>query len=149
MERAGRILVNGPHCLYQNKDWGTWAPISFVDTTGYARFGLAPEVTSEITLSNEIYAKTNSTGTNRYAAILLSTNSVNGAPQVLRLAGIISGMGGLRLASPGTGDMGHLYLASDNRYEGGTRIGTGKLFVPSAGALGSKTIGEAAIAVFN
>ena len=137
LERAGRILINGPHCVYQNKDFGTWAPISFLDTSGYARFGLAPEVSSEITLSNEIYAKTNSTATNRYAAILLSTNSVNGAPQVLRLAGIISGVGGLRLTSPGNGDMGHLYLASDNRYEGGTRIGTGKLFVPSAGALGN------------
>ena len=137
LERGGRILVNGPHCVYQNKDFGTWAPISFLDTSGYARFGLAPEVVSQITLSNEIYSSTNSTGTNRHAAILLSTNSVNGAPQVLRLAGIISGVGGLRLASPGTGDMGHLYLSTGNRYEGGTRIGTGKLFVPSADALGN------------
>jgi len=137
LERGGRILVNGPHCLYQNKDFGTWAPISFLDTSGYARFGLAPEVVSQITLSNEIYAITNSTAANRHAAILLSTNSVNGAPQVLRLAGIISGVGGLRLASPGTGDMGHLYLSAGNRYEGGTRIGTGKLFVPSADALGN------------
>lgn len=148
LERAGRILINGPHCVYQNKDFGTWAPISFLDTSGYARFGLAPEVTSEITLSNEIYAKTNSTGTNRYVAILLSTNSVNGAPQVLRLAGIISGVGGLRLTSPGNGDMGHLYLASDNRYEGGTRIGTGKLFVPSAGALGNDISIKAASVAF-
>jgi len=137
LERGGRILVNGPHCVYQNKDFGTWAPISFLDTSGYARFGLAPEVVSQITLSNEIYSSTNSTGTNRHAAILLSTNSVNGAPQVLRLAGIISGVGGLRLASPGTGDMGHLYLSAGNRYEGGTRIGTGKIFVPSADALGN------------
>jgi autotransporter-associated beta strand protein len=137
LERGGRILVDGPHCLYQNKDFGTWAPISFLDTSGYARFGLAPEVVSQITLSNEIYAITNSTTANRHAAILLSTNSINGAPQVLRLAGIISGVGGLRLASPGTGDMGHLYLSAGNRYEGGTRIGTGKLFVPSADALGN------------
>jgi autotransporter-associated beta strand protein len=137
LERGGRILVNGPHCVYQNKDFGTWAPISFLDTSGYARFGLAPEVVSQITLSNEIYASTNSTAANRHAAILLSTNSVNGAPQVLRLAGIISGVGGVRLASPGTGDMGHLYLSAGNRYEGGTRIGTGKLFVPSADALGN------------
>ena len=137
LEVGGRILVNGPHCVYQNKDSGTWAPITFLDTTGYARFGLAPEVTTEITLSNTIFANTNSTGTNRYAAILLSTNSVNGAPQVLRLAGIVTGVGGLRIASPGNGDVGHLYLSAGNSYEGGTRIGTGKLFVPSADALGT------------
>jgi len=148
LERGGRILVNGPHCVYQNKDFGTWAPISFLDTSGYARFGLAPEVVSQITLSNEIYASTNSTGTNRHAAIVLSTNSVNGAPQVLRLAGIISGVGGLRLASPGTGDMGHLYLSAGNRYEGGTRIGTGKLFVPSADALGNNYSLKAASIAF-
>jgi autotransporter-associated beta strand protein len=33
--------------------------------------------------------------------------------------------------------MGHLYLSAGNRYEGGTRIGTGKIFVPSADALGN------------
>lgn len=137
LENAGRILVNGSHCVYQNKDLGTWAPITFLDTSGYARFGLAPEVTSEITLSNTIFSGTNNTGTNRYAAILLSTNSVNGAPQVLRLAGIVTGVGGLRIASPGNGDVGHLYLSAGNSYEGGTRIGTGKLFVPSADALGN------------
>ncbi len=139
LELGGRILVNGPHCVYQDKDSDTWAPITFLDTEGYARFGLAPEVTSEITLSNPIVANTNSTGTNRYAAILLSTNSVNGAPQVLRLAGLVTGVGGLRIASPGNGDVGHLYLSAGNNYEGGTRIGTGKLFVPSADALGIGT----------
>jgi autotransporter-associated beta strand protein len=137
LENAGRILVNGPHCVYQNKDLGTWAPITFLDTSGYARFGLAPEVTNEITLSNTIVSGANNTGTNRYAAILLSTNTVDGNPQVLRLAGPVTGVGGLRLASPGDGDMGNLYLSAGNSYEGGTRIGTGKLFVPSADALGN------------
>ena len=137
LERAGRILINGPHCVYENKDSGTWAPITFLDTSGYARFGLAPEVTTEITLSNTIFAGTNSSTVNRHAAFLVSTNPVNGSPQVLRLAGIVTGVGGLRLASPGNGDMGHLYLSSGNSYEGGTRIGTGKLFVPSADALGN------------
>lgn len=137
LERAGRILINGPHCVYENKDSGTWAPITFLDTTGYARFGLSPEVTTEITLSNTIFAGTNSSTVNRHAAFLVSTNPVNGSPQVLRLAGIVTGAGGLRLASPGNGDMGHLYLSSGNSYEGGTRIGTGKLFVPSADALGN------------
>jgi autotransporter-associated beta strand protein len=139
LENAGRILVNGSHCVYQNKDSGTWAPITFLDASGYARFGLAPEVTSEITLSNTIFAGTNSSTVNRHAAILLSTNTVNGNPQVLRLAGIVTGVGGLRLVSPGDGDMGHLYLSAGNSYEGGTRIGTGKLFVPSADALGIGT----------
>ena len=137
LERAGRILINGPHCVYENKDSGTWAPITFLDTSGYARFGLAPEVTTEITLSNTIFAGTNSSTVNRHAAFLVSTNPVNGSPQVLRLAGIVTGVGGLRLTSPGNGDMGHLYLSSGNSYEGGTRIGTGKLFVPSADALGN------------
>ena len=137
LENAGRILVNGPHCVYQNKDLGTWAPITFLDTSGYARFGLAPEVTNEITLSNTIFSGTNNTGTNRYAAILLSTNTVNGNSQVLRLAGLVTGVGGLRLASPGNGDIGYLYLSAGNSYQGGTRIGTGKLFVPSADALGN------------
>ena len=137
LERAGRILINGPHCVYENKDSGTWAPITFLDTSGYARFGLAPEVTTEITLSNTIFAGANSSTVNRHAAFLVSTNPVNGSPQVLRLAGIVTGVGGLRLTSPGNGDMGHLHLSSGNSYEGGTRIGTGKLFVPSADALGN------------
>ena len=137
LERAGRILINGAHCVYAYKEFETWAPITFLDTSGYARFGLAPEVTSEITLSNTIFAGTNITTANRHAAFLLSTNTVNGAPQVLRLAGLVTGVGGLRITSPGNGDMGDLYLSPGNSYEGGTRIGTGKLFVPSADALGN------------
>jgi hypothetical protein len=34
LENAGRILVNGSHCVYQNKDSGTWAPITFLDASG-------------------------------------------------------------------------------------------------------------------
>ncbi|MFZ9874410.1 MAG: autotransporter-associated beta strand repeat-containing protein [Candidatus Methylacidiphilales bacterium] len=136
LERGGRILVNGAHCLNAVADIGMWAPLSFSDASGYARFGLAPEVTNEVTLFNSVFANTNSTGTNRHAAFILSTNSLNGAPQVLRLAGVVTGVGGLRLVSPGSGDVGHLYLSAGNSYEGGTRIGTGKIFVPSADALG-------------
>jgi len=137
LERGGRILIGGSQCVAADPDAGTWAPITFLDDSGYARFGLAPEVTGEVSLPSTIFANTNSTGTNRHAAILLSTNSVNGAPQVLRLLGGVAGVGGLRLASPGNGDVGYLYLSSGNSYEGGTRIGTGKLFVPSADALGN------------
>ena len=148
LERAGRILINGAHCVYAYKEFETWAPITFLDTSGYARFGLAPEVTSEITLSNTIVAGTNSTTANRHAAFLLSTNTVNGAPQVLRLAGLVTGVGGLRITSPGNGDMGDLYLSPGNSYEGGTRIGTGKLFVPSADALGNGNSLKAASVAF-
>jgi len=137
LESKGRILVNGSHCVNADTNAGTWAPITFSDATGFARFGLAPEVVNEVILSNSVFATTNSTSVNRHAAFLLSTNSVNGAPQVLRLAGVVTGVGGLRVASPGTGDMGHLYLSAGNSYEGGTRVGTGKIFVPTADALGN------------
>ena len=137
LERGGRILVSGSHCVNADTNAGTWAPLTFSDASGFARFGLAPEVASEVILSNSVFATTNSTTVNRHAAFLVSTNSVNGAPQVLRLAGGVSGVGGLRIASPGTGDMGHLYLSAGNTYQGGTRIGTGKIFVPTADALGN------------
>jgi autotransporter-associated beta strand protein len=137
LERGGRILVSGSHCVNADTTAGTWAPLTFSDASGFARFGLAPEVASEVILSNSVFATTNSTTVNRHAAFLVSTNSVNGAPQVLRLAGGVSGVGGLRIASPGTGDMGHLYLSAGNTYQGGTRIGTGKIFVPTADALGN------------
>jgi autotransporter-associated beta strand protein len=137
LERGGRILVNGPHCLFYDTNFQDYAPITFLDTSGYARFGLSPEVVNEVSLPNRVVANTNSTGTNRHAAFVLSTNSTSGAPQVLRLAGMVSGVGGLRLVSPGNGDAGHLYLSAGNTYEGGTRIGTGRIFVPSADALGN------------
>ena len=135
LERGGRVMVSGSHCLWANLDIGIPASINFLDTSGYARFGLAPEST-DVTLPNPIYANTNSSGTNRHAAIVLSTNKVNGAPQILRLTGVVAGIGGLRLLSPGNGDAGDLYLSSGNTYQGGTRIGTGRILVPSADALG-------------
>ena len=128
-------MVSGPHCLWANLDLGIPASINFLDTSGYARFGLAPEAT-DVTLPNPINANTNSSGTNRHAAIVLSTNKINGAPQILRLTGTVGGVGGLRLLSPGNGDAGDLYLSPGNTYQGGTRIGTGRLFVSSADALG-------------
>jgi hypothetical protein len=88
LERGGRILIGGSHCVVADPVEGTWAPITFLDDSGFARFGLAPEVDSEVILSNNVFATTNSTTVNRHAAFLVSTNSVNGAPQVLRLAGL-------------------------------------------------------------
>ncbi|MEI7720589.1 MAG: hypothetical protein WCJ23_01235 [Verrucomicrobiota bacterium] len=112
------------------------ATINFTDTSGYARLGLTSDSADDVTLNNLIISSGNATSTNRAAAFILTTNS-QGVAKTLRLTGEISGVGGVRLMSPGNHDMGNLYLLGVNTYGGGTRISTGKIFVANNEALGT------------
>lgn len=136
LDRSGRLLVKEQANLLYDPSTMDPAPINFTDTSGYARLGLTSDSADDVTLNNLIFSSGNATSTNRAAAFILSTNS-QGVAKTLRLTGEISGVGGVRLMSPGNHDMGNLYLLGANTYGGGTRISTGKIFVANNEALGT------------
>ena len=136
LDRSGRLLVKEQANLLYDPSTMDPAPINFTDTSGYARLGLTSDSADDVTLNNLIFSSGNATSTNRAAAFILSTNS-QGVAKTLRLTGDISGVGGVRLMSPGDHDMGNLYLLGVNTYGGGTRISTGKIFVADNQALGT------------
>jgi autotransporter-associated beta strand protein len=139
LDRSGRLLIQKQANLLKDPFSATptdTAPINFTDTSGYARLGLTSDSADDVTLNNLIFSSVNASSTNRAAAFILSTNS-QGVAKTLRLTGDISGVGGVRLMSPGTHDMGNLHLLGANTYGGGTRISTGKIFVANNEALGT------------
>jgi len=139
LDRSGRLLIQKQaNLLYDPFSASPTdpAPINFTDTSGYARLGLTSDSADDVTLNNLIFSSVNANTTNRAAAFILSTNS-QGVAKTLRLTGEITGVGGVRLMSPGDHDMGNLYLLGANTYGGGTRISTGKIFVANNEALGT------------
>jgi autotransporter-associated beta strand protein len=136
LDRSGRLLVQKQANLLYDPSTMDPATINFTDTSGYARLGLTSDSADDVTLNNLIFSSGNANTTNRAAAFILSTNS-QGIAKTLRLTGEISGVGGVRLMSPGNHDMGNLYLLGANTYGGGTRISTGKIFVADNQALGT------------
>ena len=127
---VGSLRVGARGRVYVLSQTNLPAQLSFSDTSGSARFGLAEASPDDVTITNDI-----STGVNNTSIIATfnpGTNVTTGADKRLNLSGVIRGPGRVRVA-----DGGALCLDnSANTYTNLTRIGTGRILFGSDGALG-------------
>jgi len=127
---VGSLRVGARGRVYVLSQTNLPAQLSFSDTSGSARFGLAEASPDDVTITNAI-----STGVNNTSIIATfnpGTNLTTTANKSLHLAGVISGPGRVRVA-----EGGDLCLDNaGNTYTNLTRIGTGRILLGSDGALG-------------
>ena len=135
---VGSLRVGARGRVYVLSQTNLPAQLSFSDTSGSARFGLAEASPDDVTITNAI-----STGVNNASIIATfnpGTNVSAGTDKRLNLSGVISGPGRVRVA-----DGGALCLDnSANTYTNLTRIGTGRILFGYDGALGSTNTNSAA-----
>jgi len=127
---VGSLRVGARGRVYVLSQTNLPAQLSFSDTSGSARFGLAEASLDDVTITNAISTGVNNTSI--IATFTPGTNLTTAANKRLHLGGVISGPGRVRVAEGGDLCLDN----SANTYTNLTRIGTGRILFGSDGALG-------------